>query len=223
MVSNDPQNFTSLAEFHFDLDLPLYPAKVLEVMQRVNVDGVEMLLQKVTVTPSFTYAYICYNKPGAGDFSDWGVAYVGTSLRIGEDESTMNTQMLLFDSDIGDPGKGPEYGWKSPITTGRCVKIGFPVGHHNRLETLTLTIPQLEQSIPEVIPDADVRQAQEQLKREGIEIEYVTFTGNGGGGGGPVIKKKPEGMTDEAAYQRFIEALGYVYKGPWVFTVEIRP
>jgi len=151
------------------------------------------------------------------------VAYSGTTLRIGADESTISTQMFLFDSDLGDIGKGPEYGWKSPITAGRCIKIGFPVGHHDRFESLTFTVPQLEQSLPEVIPDAVVKEAQEQLKKEGIELEYVTFTGNGGGGGGPVIKKKPEGMSDEEAYQHFIEALGFVYKGPWIFTMDIQP
>jgi hypothetical protein len=222
-VSNDPVNFSSLAEFHFDLDLPLYPARVLDVMQRVDAGGVEMLLQRVSMTPSFTYAYLCFDKPTTGNFSDWQVPYQATSLKIGADETSMSTQRLMFDSDIGDLGKGPEIGWKAPITAGRCTKIGFPVGHHGRLETLVLTIPQLEQSIPEVVPDEAVKQAREQLKQEGIEIEYVTFTGNGGGGGGPVIKKKPEGMTDDEAYRRFIEALGYVYKGPWVFNVEIQP
>jgi hypothetical protein len=81
----------------------------------------------------------------------------------------------------------------------------------------------LDQSLPEVISDAELKRAQEKLEKEGIELEYVTFIGNGGGGGGPVIKKKPEGMTDEEAFQHFIEALGYVYKGPWIFTMDIQP
>jgi hypothetical protein len=38
-----------------------------------------------------------------------------------------------------------------------------------------------------------------------------------------MYKKLPEGMTEQEAYRRFIEALGYVHEGPWVFTVEINP
>jgi hypothetical protein len=130
---------------------------------------------------------------------------------------------LLFDSDYGDMGKGPEPGWKSPVEAGRCIKIGFPVGHHNQAETLTLTVPELQQSMPEVIPDAEVKAALAKLKAQGIEMDYVTFTAGGGGGGGPVYKKLPEGMTQEEAYRRFMEALGYIYKGPWVFTIQIHP
>jgi hypothetical protein len=223
MVSNDQVNFTSFAEYHFDLDLPLYPAVTLEPLQKVSANGLEILLQKVRTTPSFTYAYLCFSKPTTGDFSDWQVAYQGTQLKIGQDEAPMYTSMLLFDSDMGDVGKGPEYGWKTPIETGRCLKLGFPVGHHDQPETLTLTIPQLEKSMPEVIPNADVKKAQEILKAQGIEMTYTTFTGNGGGGGGPLFTKKPVGMDDARAYQKFIEALGYVYKGPWVITVNINP
>jgi hypothetical protein len=53
--------------------------------------------------------------------------------------------------------------------------------------------------------------------------DWMTFTGDGGGGGGPMFKKLPDGMTEQQAYRRFIEALGYVHEGPWVFTVEINP
>ncbi len=54
-------------------------------------------------------------------------------------------------------------------------------------------------------------------------MDYMTFTGNGGGGGGPVYRRLPEGMTEAEAYQRFLDALGYVRKGPWVFTLQLEP
>ncbi len=220
-VSNDPVNFTAFAEYHFDLDLPLYPATTFEPLQKVSANGVEMLLQKVRITPSFTYVYLCYNKPTTGDPNAWPASH-GTLLKIGADEAPMGGGTLLFDSEIGDVGI-PEYGWKTPIETGRCLKLGFQVGHHGQPETLTLTIPGLEKSVPEVIPDADVKKAQEILRAQGIEMTYTTVTSNGGSSEWPVFTKKPEGMDDTQAYQKFIEALGYVYKGPWGFTVEIKP
>jgi len=30
-------------------------------------------------------------------------------------------------------------------------------------------------------------------------------------------------MDQQEAYQRYLEALGYLYPGPWVFTVDIQP
>jgi len=227
MVSNDQVNFTSFAEYHFKLDLPIYPAVVIEPIQKVSANGIEMILQRVKITPSFTYAYICFNKPTTGDFSDWQVAYANDTrspqLKIGAGQTTMSTGMLIFDSDLGDIGKGPEPGWVTPIKIGRCMKLGFPVGHRDKTETLTLTIPALEKSVPEVIPDADVKRAQEILKAQGIVMTYATVTGNGGGGSTWLFPTKPAGMTDTEAYQKFIDALGYVHPGPWVFSIEIKP
>jgi hypothetical protein len=33
----------------------------------------------------------------------------------------------------------------------------------------------------------------------------------------------PDGMTQQEAYQRYLEALGYVHPGPWVFRFEVGP
>jgi len=89
---------------------------------------------------------------------------------------------------------------------------------------LTPTIPTLEQSMPEVIPDEEMKAAQEKLRAEGIEMDYTTSSSaGGGGGGGATFNKLPEGMDQQEAYQHFLNALGYVYPGPWVFTLDIQP
>ena len=110
-----------------------------------------------------------------------------------------------------------------PLAEGRCVKVGFPVGHHDQPESLVLSIDELLRSMPEAIPDAQAQSALQKLRAEGIEMDWMTFTGTGGGGGGPVYKKLPEGVTEAEAYRRFLDALGYVRKGPWVFTLELKP
>jgi hypothetical protein len=103
------------------------------------------------------------------------------------------------------------------------VKLGFPIGHHNQPESMTLTISELEQSVPEGIPDDQLQAARQRLLVQGVDMDWVTSSGAGGGGGGPVINKKPEGMTDDQVMHLFYEALGYYYPGPWTFTVEIKP
>jgi len=37
------------------------------------------------------------------------------------------------------------------------------------------------------------------------------------------LSKLPEGMDQQEAYQRYLEALGYLYPGPWVFTLDVHP
>ena len=87
-----------------------------------------------------------------------------------------------------------------------------------------MTIPYLEISPPEVIPEAELAAAQETLRTQGIEMTYETWqTAGGGGGGGATFTTLPEGMTWETAYQKYLEALGYVYKGPWETLIEVQP
>jgi hypothetical protein len=211
---------SSQAEAHFALDLPVYPAIVFDPMQTVTANGVEMLLQRVKITPSFTKAYLCFQKPTQ---ADWGIGSAST-LKIGEDTGTISYSIFLFDSEnIGNMPKNPEPGWVAPVQTGRCLAAGFTAGHHGRPEVLTLNITGLEQSAPEVIPNDQIQAVRKKLLAQGIDMDWVTSSGNDGGGGGPVINAKPAGMTDEQVMQLFNEALGYYYPGPWTFTVAINP
>jgi hypothetical protein len=218
-IGTQPGGNSALAEAHFAVDLTVYPAVVFDPMQTVTANGVEMLLQRIKVTPSYTQVYLCYQGPSP---ADWGFGS-GTQLQVGTDTASLEAYSLLFDSQTGYGPKTPELDWTPPIQTGRCVKIGFPVGHHGQPETMTLTIPQLEQSLPEVIPDNQIQAARQKLLAQGIDMDWVISSGNGGGGAMPVINQKPEGMTDEQVMRLFYEALGYYYPGPWTFTVEIKP
>ena len=206
-------------ETKFDLDLPVYPAISLDPMQTVTANGVEVLLQKVEITPSYTQIYLCYPKPSA---ADWTIGW-SAQVQVGKDAASLSNATLLFDSQPGYGPKSSQLDWNPPITNGRCVEAGFPVGHHGRPETLTLKIGELQQSMPEVIPDDQLQAARQKLLAQGIDMDWVTSSGNGGGGGGPVINTKPEGMTDEQVMQMFFDTLGYYHAGPWTFTVEIKP
>jgi hypothetical protein len=211
---------TSQAQAHFTLDVPVYPAVVFDPMQTVTANGVEMLLQRVRVTPSFTKAYLCFQKP---TLADWGIGSMSTT-KIGEDTGTLMAATLLFDAPAtGYMPTNPEPGWVSPVQTGRCLAAGFTAGHHGRPEVLTLNIAELEQSAPEVIPNDQLQAVRKKLLAQGIDMDFVTSSGNGGGGGGPVINSKPAGMTDDQVMQLFNEAMGYYYPGPWNFTVDINP
>lgn len=210
---------SSLAVAHFALDLSVYPAIVFDPMQTVTANGVEMLLQRIKITPSYTQIYLCFQKPSSADWTPGSTA----SLQVGADKANIGAYALIFDPDIGGSLKNPEPGWAPPIKTDRCVKLGFPVGHHYQPESITLTISELEQSMAEVIPNEQLQAARQKLLAQGIDIDLVTSSGNGGGGGGLVILQKPAGMTDDQVIQLFYEAMGYYHPGPWTFTVQINP
>jgi hypothetical protein len=204
---------------HFALDLPVFPAIVFDPMQTVSANGVEMMLQRIKITPSYTQIYLCFQKPSSADWTPGSTA----SLQVGADKANIGAYTLIFDPDIGGNLKNPEPDWRPPNKSDRCVKMGFPVGHHSRPESITLTISELEQSMAEVIPADQLLAARQKLLAQGIDIDWVTSSGNGGGGGGLIIHQKPAGMTDDQVMRLFYEAMGYYHPGPWKFTVEIKP
>lgn len=212
-----PQSFT------FDLDLPVYPAKEIQVGQTRSANGLEMRLEQLIVTPSYTYAYLCFQKPDTGD---WYLSWQGTNLLIGNAQFSSESADLLFDSDLPRDSyliNSPDPDWTPPITQGRCLRAGFPLGHHNKPETLTLTVRGLELTTAELLSDEKIELARQKLREQGIEMDWITYTGGGGGGSTYQVTQKPDGMTDEEVLERFYTLLGYYVNGPWVFTIEMQP
>lgn len=205
-----------LAHFSFPFDLPVHPALTFEPKRSYpSASGVNILLDRVVITPAYTQVYLCYVKPSD---ADWGVSGE-TSLKLGDRRARLDSYSLLFDADYGDVGKGGEPGWTAPVQSGRCVKLGFPVGAADP-GSLTLTVPALEQSMPEVIPDDQLAEALKYLKAwEGIEMEWHIVDH----GAYPEYRKLPDGMSEQQAYRKFVEALGYVYYGQWEFDVQLAP
>ncbi len=204
--------------FTFDLDLPAYPALLITPAQTVTSEGLAMRLEKLEITPSFTKALLCYQKPTQ---ADWMLSYENTSLQIGQAKAPIEEYSLVFDADYGIGMQDRPEG-ATILGRARCVEVGFAVGHHQQPETLTLTVA-LEQSVPEVIPEDQLQAAREKLRLQGIEMDWVTFSGNGGGGAGPQIKQKPADMTEMEVLKRFYEALGYTFPANWTFTIDIQP
>ena len=207
-------NGTSNADFRFDLDLPVAPALTFEPKQTISPLILEVLLDRVVITPSYTQVYLCYQKP---DNADWGVGSDAT-LKIGNQQAAINSYSLLYDSTMSEGNKGGEQGWTPPVQDGRCVKLGFPIGDAHP-QSLTLTVPTLEQSLPEVIPADRLEFAYGELKSQGIEMEWHVADH----GAYPEYKKLPAGMGEEQAYRKFIEALGYIYMGQWKFDIQLNP
>ena len=204
------------AEFQFNFDIPVHPALTFNPKQSfLSINGMNILLDRVVITPAHTQAYLCYTNPSD---ADWMIGSDAT-LKIGNQQASLNSYSLLFDSALGDMGKGGEVDWTPPVETGRCVKIGFPIGDANP-QSITLTIPSLEQSMPEVIPADELAMAIKYLKDwENVDMEWHIVDH----GAYPEWIKLPAGMSEQEAYRKFIGALGYMYNGQWKFNLQLNP
>jgi hypothetical protein len=207
---------TPLASFKIDFDFPIVPARVFDVHQTVTAHNVDMLVDRVIMTPAYTQVYLCYNPPSP---ADWGIGGVGTTtfIQIAGKQTGLSSYGLLFDSQYGDGTKGGEPGWNPPITEGRCVKLGFANGDADPSH-LTIHIPSLEQSMPEVLPQDQLDAAYPKLLAQGIDMKWIALDH----GSTIEYKKLPLGMSEQEAMRKFIEALGYTYDGPWVFDIVLK-
>ena len=137
----------TLARFLFDLDLPLYEPHIYHPKQAVTANGLEILLDQVAITPGFTSFYLCFPPPS---YAPWTIGSQSV-LQIGGQEANLHHDKLLFGSDIGgDRRAGSEPYWAPPVKNGRCLKAGFLVGN-TYSTSLKLTIPELENSAPDVL------------------------------------------------------------------------
>jgi hypothetical protein len=139
-IVDQPDYNKKLAQFSFDFDIPLHPEVRFYPKQTVTANGLEILLDSVTVTPSYTQIYLCLPPPS---FAPWTIG-VQTTLQIDEQEVLLFTASGLFSSATGSYwGTRSEPYWVPPVKNGNCYKIGFQAGSTNPT-SLTLTIPSLE-------------------------------------------------------------------------------
>ncbi len=222
-VMQDQNQSTIIASFTFDLSLPVYQAKTYTLDKIINVGGIDVRLLKVEMTPSYSNLTLCFTKPTHGDWSDWTIGYAD-ELQIGENKAIGGGSGVIYDTDLGGYVAKGSYTRDLPENVvGRCIIAGFPIGDLAKPGPLTmvLTIPELQISMPEGFPDDKLNAALTKLRAEGIDMSFITSSGSGGGGGGYTFNAKPAGMTDEEAYHKFMEALGFIQPGPWVFMVQI--
>lgn len=187
-IVNPPDYNQKLAQFSFDFDIPLYPEVRFYPKQTFAANGLQILLDSVTVTPTFTQVYLCLPPPS---FAPWTIGNQ-TTLQIGEQEVLLYNSSELFSSATGNYwGIRSEPYWIPPVKTGSCFKSGFQAGSSNP-RSITLNIPQLEKL------ELEVRFMDQ------LAINYP-------------------GMSPRQAYTKYLEEHGNTYRGPWTFTVELKP
>ena len=139
-----PPNYETLGQFNFDLDLPIYPEVRFYPKQTVSANGIDMLVDSVTVTPSYTQVYLCYQPPS---FNPWMVAN-STMIEIAGHQVPIHNTTGLFSAFTGSYwGTHSEPYWVPPVKNGVCDKLGFDVGTSNPT-SFKLIIPSIDNILP---------------------------------------------------------------------------
>jgi hypothetical protein len=195
---------TSVGTFHFAFNIPVLDGIKLENLdQTVVANNVSMTLKTLILNPSHAEALLCFQMPSP---VDWGLT--ASRITVGGREYSFSGGGIAPGAD----GKGflltdPE----------RCNSIGFDIPFDESTSSITLTVPKLLGSVPEVVTAERVEMANQRLADQGIQIDYV----NVDHGGNIEILKQPQGMPDGEIYPLIWDALAEQYKGPWVFRVAI--
>ena len=195
---------TSVGTFHVAFNVPVLDGIKLENLdQTVVANNISMTLKTLALNPSHAEALICFQMPSA---VDWQLT--ASTISVGGQEYPFSGG-----GDIRGPG-GKDFLLTDPE---RCGSIGFDIPYDESASSITLTVPKLLGSIPEVITEERVEIANQRLADRGIQFEYVNIDH----GGNIEILEQPENVTDAEIYPLIWDALTEQYEGPWVFTVSI--
>jgi hypothetical protein len=195
---------TAVGTFGFELDVPVLDGTRMENPDHTVVaNDVSMTLKSLTLSPSHAEALICFEMPSA---VDWGLT--ASTITVGGREYSFSGAELVYTPDgkyiqVTDPE--------------RCNRIGFDILYDESASSITMTVPRLLASVPEVVTPDRVQMANARLADKGIQFDYENIDH----GGNIVILQRPEGMEDVEIYPLIRDALAEQYEGPWVFTVEL--
>jgi hypothetical protein len=195
---------TNIGTFHFKLDLPvLGGTRIDNIDQTVVANDVAMTLKAIRLSPSYVEALICFQMPSA---ADWGLT--ASILSIGDRDYPYSSGGMM------QGAEGKSFRLTDPE---RCSSIGFDIIQDKAADSLTLSVPRLLGSVPEVIDQERVDRANQLLTEAGIQFQYAAVDH----GGNIEVLKRPEGKTDQEIYPLIWQALADQYEGPWVFTLPL--
>jgi hypothetical protein len=199
------RNIPLMGSTEFTFNVPVYKGFEIPVNQTVVADNVKIRLVDVVVNRSHTDLVMCFDMPSKQDWQLWK-----TTIRIGDSEEYPNS---IASNAISGNIKGDD----GLDTSERCMELGFDAPHDGRATVITVTVPYLITSVPEVITAERVEMANKKLEADGISFEYVSQRRD------VRILQSPSGMEDWEVYQLIWDALADRYDGPWTFTVNVNP
>ncbi len=155
------RNIPLLGSAQFVFEVPVYKGIEIDANQTVEANDVKMTLKKMTVNRSHTEMLMCFDMPTAQDWRLWMI-----TIRIGDSPECQHCMAAnAITGDIqGDYGLDAQE---------RCIELGFDAPRDGKATVITVSVPYLVTSVPEIITDEWVAKANEELEPLGIAFEYV--------------------------------------------------
>ncbi|HMB21223.1 MAG: hypothetical protein ACM33V_06455, partial [Chloroflexota bacterium] len=145
--------------FRFKFIVPVTKGiRIENIDQTVVANDVSMTLKTLVFNPSRAEALICFQMPSQ---VDWGLT--ASKLTVGGKEYPFSGGGLM----PGTDGKNFRLD-----DTDRCSTVGFNIAYDAAATSVTLTVPKLLASTPEVMEKERVERANKRLADAGIEFDY---------------------------------------------------
>jgi hypothetical protein len=204
-----------IGNYHLNFSVPVNAGKKNSVDQSVTAGGIEMRLEDITFTPSYTLARLCYQVPQvaslAGDLSwlhtadNWTPELI--TLTPNKNGNAYNANYFKI---VGDQKN------ESGET---CADVGFPVSVDPISSAVVLTVSNLEnyESTATILENKSVQKIiAGRLAVRGIEVKFDPEGDNYWD-----VLKKPEGMTDDEVNQVIREQLKHTVEALWQFEIPV--
>src|SRR5574337_1229217 len=176
---------------------------------------VEMRLEMVTVTPSYTTARLCYDLPTRD--KDWIIQYA--TAKFGDPH---NAQFAI---DTTSEVRSQTYTLISDDNGVRCVEVGIPVGSSSLGSNVAEPMLKLiirELTVPlsgEVLSPERILVANQELAQYGVEIAPAAPGEESGPGGWKYVRCDHCAERDYSL--QVTDALEESRPGPWEFYVDL--
>ena len=190
-------DFPYFEQFKFEVSSEVAPALIIKPDLAVTDNDLTITLEELSFSTSQTKAEICYDLPDGGDWQP------STTLEIDGEIASISSYSLI--------------GLPDPTQTNRCVTISYILPYDADAETVILTVFELKTSIPEFDLEAFDR-AERRLAEIGIIVEFERTPGQLN----YTIISSREDFEPEQIGRFVITALSDIYKGEWVFEIDLR-
>ncbi|MCC7116894.1 MAG: hypothetical protein IT310_00085 [Anaerolineales bacterium] len=201
-------------DFHLEFNVTNSGNLTLLSDESVDFNGIVSTLNRIEITPSFIYAYMCINYENQ---KGW---YPETYLDL-DSQKIYADPILTFRTDLKNIDLS---NWFSQFTTTRCYRFAFPAQHRalagSSSVEATIVLEKMEINSLDAATQNDCEFVKIEIHKKYPDLDFLCQIDNRAGGYGVlvIITKSPAGM-DLVEAQKIAEQ-GFVSSkdGPWAFS-----
>jgi len=216
VTDNGAQNAISdYGNFHLEFNVMNNGDLTLEPNEYINFNEVISTLNRIEITPSFMYAYMCINYENQ---KGW---YPEAYLAL-EGHKIYADPILTFRTDLKNIDLS---NWFNQFTSNRCYRFTFPMKYsihaRNNLVEATVALERVKINLLDAATQNDCEFVKTEVQKKYPDLDFICQIDNRDGGYGVLVSimKTPTGM--ELVEAQKIAEQGFVSSkdGPWAFSL----